>query len=140
MITSVVVSYRVRPEAVAEHVRLIEAVFEQLRTEKTRRRAPATPSPVPVHTYSFEAGTLSVDRDPDRPVCAVNPFLRTGTDHGAGGTQPPLRISPCTRQTATYRPASPPTRQCDRTCRGSMSLTVFPAASVSRFRRLGIGR
>lgn len=29
-----VVSYAVRPEAVAEHVRLIEAVFDQLRTEK----------------------------------------------------------------------------------------------------------
>jgi hypothetical protein len=34
MITSVVVTYKVRPEAVAEHVRLIEAVFEQLQTEK----------------------------------------------------------------------------------------------------------
>ncbi len=34
MISSVVVSYRVRPEAVAEHVRLIEAVFEQLRAEQ----------------------------------------------------------------------------------------------------------
>jgi hypothetical protein len=29
VITSVVVTYQVRPEAVAEHVRLIEAVFEQ---------------------------------------------------------------------------------------------------------------
>ena len=34
MITSVVVTYRVRPESVAEHVRLIEAVFEQLRAER----------------------------------------------------------------------------------------------------------
>ena len=34
MITSVVVSYRVRPEAVAEHVRLISAVFEQLQSEQ----------------------------------------------------------------------------------------------------------
>lgn len=33
MITSVVVSYQVRPEAVAEHVRLIEAVFAQLHAE-----------------------------------------------------------------------------------------------------------
>jgi hypothetical protein len=33
LISSVVVSYTVRPEAVAEHVRLIEAVFEQLRAE-----------------------------------------------------------------------------------------------------------
>jgi hypothetical protein len=34
VITSVVVTYQVRPEAVAEHVRLIGAVFEQLRIEK----------------------------------------------------------------------------------------------------------
>jgi hypothetical protein len=34
MISSVVVTDQVRPEALAEHVRLIEAVFEQLRTEK----------------------------------------------------------------------------------------------------------
>src|SRR5215468_6033840 len=34
VITSVVVSYRVRPEAVAEHVRLIRAVFEQLHAEQ----------------------------------------------------------------------------------------------------------
>lgn len=34
MISSVVVSYRVRPEAVDEHVRLIEAVFEQLHGEQ----------------------------------------------------------------------------------------------------------
>ena len=34
MISSVVVSYTVKPEAVAEHIRLIEAVFEQLRAER----------------------------------------------------------------------------------------------------------
>jgi hypothetical protein len=34
VITSVVVSYQVKPEAVAEHVRLIEAVFEQLHAEQ----------------------------------------------------------------------------------------------------------
>jgi hypothetical protein len=34
VITSVVVTYKVRPQAVAEHVQLIEAVFEQLRTEQ----------------------------------------------------------------------------------------------------------
>jgi hypothetical protein len=34
VISSVVVSYRVRPEAVAEHVRLIRAVFEQLHAEQ----------------------------------------------------------------------------------------------------------
>jgi hypothetical protein len=34
LISSVVVTYTVRPEAVAEHVRLIEAVFEQLRAEQ----------------------------------------------------------------------------------------------------------
>jgi hypothetical protein len=34
MISNVVVSYQVRPEAVAEHVRLIKAVFDQLRDEQ----------------------------------------------------------------------------------------------------------
>jgi hypothetical protein len=34
MITSVVVSYQVRPEAMAEHVRLIEGVFAQLQAER----------------------------------------------------------------------------------------------------------
>jgi hypothetical protein len=34
VITSVVVSYQVKPEALAEHVRLIEGIFEQLRAER----------------------------------------------------------------------------------------------------------
>ena len=34
MISNVVVTYQVRPEAVPEHIRLIEAVFEQLHTEQ----------------------------------------------------------------------------------------------------------
>ena len=34
MISSTVVSYQVKPEAVAEHVRLIEAVLAQLHTEQ----------------------------------------------------------------------------------------------------------
>jgi hypothetical protein len=34
VISSVVVSYQVKPEAVTEHVRLIEAVFAQLRAEQ----------------------------------------------------------------------------------------------------------
>jgi len=34
MISSVVVSYTVRPEAIDEHIRLIEAVFAQLHAER----------------------------------------------------------------------------------------------------------
>ena len=34
MITSVVVSYQIKPEALDEHVRLIQGVFEQLRDER----------------------------------------------------------------------------------------------------------
>jgi hypothetical protein len=34
VISNVVVSYRVKPEAVGEHVRLIEAVFDQLQAEQ----------------------------------------------------------------------------------------------------------
>jgi hypothetical protein len=39
MITSVVVTYRVLPEAVAEHVRLIEAVFRAAALRETDGRA-----------------------------------------------------------------------------------------------------
>ena len=34
MISSIVVTYQVKPEAMAEHVRLIEGVFEQLHAEQ----------------------------------------------------------------------------------------------------------
>jgi hypothetical protein len=34
MISNVVVSYQLKPEAMAEHIRLIEAVFAQLHREK----------------------------------------------------------------------------------------------------------
>jgi hypothetical protein len=34
VITSVVVSYQVKPEAVDEHVRLIQGIFEQLRADR----------------------------------------------------------------------------------------------------------
>jgi hypothetical protein len=34
VISNIVVSYQVRPEAVSEHIRLIEGVFEQLHTEQ----------------------------------------------------------------------------------------------------------
>ncbi len=34
MISSVVVSYQVKPEAIDEHVRLIQGVFDQLRAEQ----------------------------------------------------------------------------------------------------------
>ena len=34
MITSVVVSYQVKPEAVDDHIRLIQGVFDQLRAER----------------------------------------------------------------------------------------------------------
>jgi len=34
MISSVVVTYRLKPECTGEHVRLIEAVFDQLRAEQ----------------------------------------------------------------------------------------------------------
>jgi hypothetical protein len=67
VITSVVVSYRVRPEAVAEHVRLIEAVFEQLRTERPAGVLPPRPHPFPfIRTRSKRARYPSIETRIDR--------------------------------------------------------------------------
>jgi hypothetical protein len=88
MISSVVVSYKVRPEALAEHVRLIEAVFEQLRSEapdnveyKVVRLAdgvsfvhvstadtPDGSNPIPQLTSFQEFGRSSADRVATPPV------------------------------------------------------------------------
>ena len=65
MISSVVVSYKVRPEAVAEHVRLIEAVFEQVRAEQ--------PGNVEYKVVRLDDG-----------VHPAAPFVVRKTDHGAG--------------------------------------------------------
>jgi hypothetical protein len=78
LISSVVVTYTVRPEAVAEHVRLIEAVFEQLRTE--------APSNIEYKVMRLDDGVsfvhVSTADTPDgsNPLPAMTSFREFGKD------------------------------------------------------------
>jgi hypothetical protein len=82
MITSVVVTYRVLPEAVAEHVRLIEAVFEQLRTDK-----PAGLLDYQVRCLedgvSFVHVSTADTTDGSNPLPMLSAFQEFGRDSGA---------------------------------------------------------
>jgi hypothetical protein len=88
MISSVVVSYMVRPEAVAEHVRLIEAIFEQLRTEapdnveyKVMRLADGV---------SFVHVSTADTADGSNPLPALAAFKAFGQDSAARVATPPV--------------------------------------------------
>jgi hypothetical protein len=88
VITSVVVSYQVKPEAAAEHVRLIEAVFEQLRAErpdnieyKVVRLADGVSF---VHVSSAETP------DGSNPLPALAAFKEFGRDSGSRVATPPV--------------------------------------------------
>jgi hypothetical protein len=82
VITSVVVAYQVRPEAVAEHVRLIEAVFEQLRTDR-----PAGVLDYQVRCLddgvSFVHVSTADTPDGSNPLPALTSFQEFGRDSGA---------------------------------------------------------
>jgi hypothetical protein len=81
LISSVVVSYRVRPEAVAEHVRLINAVFEQLHTEQ--------PTNIEYKVMCLEDGVsfvhVSTADTPDgsNPLPQLSAFQEFGRDSAA---------------------------------------------------------
>lgn len=81
MITSVVVSYQVKPEAVAEHVRLIEGVFEQLRAER--------PGNVEYKVVRLADGVSFVHMssadtaDGSNPLPALSAFQEFGRDSGS---------------------------------------------------------
>ena len=90
VISSVVVSFQVRPETVAEHVRLIEAVFEQLlpssrTTSSTRSYASTTGC----RSCTRPRRTRQTDRTPPAAggVQGVRPGLSRPGRHapGAGG-------------------------------------------------------
>jgi hypothetical protein len=88
MISSVVVSYMVRPEAVAEHVRLIEAVFEQLRAEapdnieyKVMRLADGV---------SFVHVSTADTADGANPLPEMAAFKAFGRDAAARVATPPI--------------------------------------------------
>lgn len=88
MITNVVVSYTVRPEAAAEHVRLIEAIFEQLRAEQ--------PAHVEYKVVRLEDGVsfvhVSTADTPDgsNPLPEMSAFKEFGKDSASRVATPPV--------------------------------------------------
>ena len=103
MISSVVVSYQVRPEAVAEHVRLINAVFEQLRSEqpgnveyKVLRLADGVSF---VHVSSAETP------DGSNPLPGLSAFREFGRDLADRVATAPVPAA--ADIVGSYRPAAP---------------------------------
>ena len=97
MITSVVVSYQVKPEAMAEHVRLIEAVFDQLRAERpgnveykvvhiSTAETPDGSNPLPELSAFKEFGRDSADRVATPPMPTAADII--GSYYPAGGLAP----------------------------------------------------
>ena len=103
MISSVVVSYRVKPEAVAEHVRLIEAVFEQLRAEH--------PDNVEYKVVRLDDGVsfvhVSTADTPDgaNPLTAMSSFKEFGRDSGSRVATEPVPTA--ADIIGAYHPAKP---------------------------------
>jgi hypothetical protein len=87
MISNVVVSYRVKPEAVEEHVRLIRAVFAQLHAEQ--------PGNVEYKVVCLDDGVsfvhISTADTPDgsNPLPAFSAFQEFGRGAGERAATPP---------------------------------------------------
>jgi hypothetical protein len=103
MISSVVVSYRVKPEAVEEHVRLIEGVFAQLHAEH--------PDNVEYKVVRLDDGVsfvhVSTADTPDgsNPLPRMSSFQEFGRDSGDRvATQP---VPTAADIIGTYRPPAP---------------------------------
>ena len=103
MISSVVVSYRVKPEAVAEHVRLIEAVFAQLHSQQ--------PDNVEYKVVRLDDGVsfvhLSSADTPDgsNPLPDMAAFREFGRDSASRVATPPVPTA--ADIIGSYRPAEP---------------------------------
>ena len=103
MISSVVVSYQVRPEAVAEHVRLIEAVFEQLHAEQ--------PDNVEYKVVRLDDGVSFVHvssadtPDGSNPLPELAAFKEFGRDSAARVATPPVPTA--ADIIGSYHPAAP---------------------------------
>jgi hypothetical protein len=88
VISSVVVSYQVRPEAKAEHVRLIKAIFEQLQVER--------PGNVEYKVMCLDDGVsfvhVSTADTPDgsNPLPEMASFRQFGQDSAARVATPPV--------------------------------------------------
>ena len=103
MISSVVVSYQVKPEAVAEHVRLIEAVFAQLRAEQ--------PANIEYKVMCLQDGVsfvhVSTADTPDgsNPLPQLAAFKQFGRDSAARVATPPIPTA--ADIVGSYYPAAP---------------------------------
>ena len=103
MISNVVVSYKVKPEAVAEHVRLIEAVFEQLHAEQ--------PDNVEYKVVRLDDGVsfvhLSTAETPDgaNPLPELSAFREFGRDNASRVATPPVPTA--AELIGTYVPTVP---------------------------------
>jgi hypothetical protein len=103
MISSVVVSYTVRPEAVAEHVRLIEAIFEQLHAE--------APSNLEYKVMRLDDGVsfvhVSTADTPDgsNPLPQMATFRQFGKDSAARVATTPVPTA--ADIVGSYHPAAP---------------------------------
>ncbi len=103
LISSVVVSYQVRPEAVAEHVRLIKAIFEQLQAEQ--------PSNVEYKVMCLQDGVsfvhVSTADTPDgsNPLPELTSFRAFGKDSAARVATAPMPTA--AEIIGTYQPAGP---------------------------------
>jgi hypothetical protein len=103
VISSVVVSYQVRPEAVAEHVRLIEGVFAQLRAER--------PENVEYKVVRLADGISfvhisSVDTpDGSNPLPELAAFKEFGRDSASRVSTPPVPTA--ADIIGSYYPATP---------------------------------
>ena len=105
MITSVVVSYQVKPEATAEHVRLIEAIFAQLHAER--------PDNVEYKVVRLDDGVsfvhLSTADTPDgsNPLPEMTAFSEFGRDLASRVASPPAPKA--AEIIGSYHPARPVT-------------------------------
>jgi hypothetical protein len=103
MISSVVVSYTVRPEAVAEHVRLIEAVFAQLHAEQ--------PTNIEYKVMRLKDGVsfvhVSTADTPDgsNPLPELAAFREFGKDSATRVATTPVPTA--ADVVGSYRPATP---------------------------------
>jgi len=100
MISSVVVSYQVRPEAVAEHVRLIEAVFEQLHAEQ--------PGNVEYKVVRLDDGCPSCTFRRRTRQMGRTLFLNWRRSKSSVATQPPVSPPPLCPRLPTLSGLLPP--------------------------------
>jgi len=107
VITNVLVSYTVRPEAIGEHIRLIDAVFAQLHEEApddVEYRVLRLPDGV-----SFVHLSTADTADGSNPLPELTSFKEFSRDLAARVATPPTPTA--ADLVGTYQPPSPVSRQ-----------------------------